>query len=201
MKTSISRLGAGVALAAMLAVFGGQAGAGAVPHPLFHGFVDQHGQPFTADRTEGKVMLVNFVFTQCSATCPAQMAELAAVQDDLPATLRDHVLFVSITVDPFNDTPADLRAFGELHEVDQSGWALLDAEVADHDRVVAQFGAMRPAEGGGPADPNNHTTEIYLFDTRHNLMQRYRGLEVNAARLLADVGAVWALRPGGRNAD
>src|SRR5262245_56653613 len=55
----------------------------------------------------GKIVLVSFVFTTCNGTCPATTHRLAVVQQRLQKheQLRDHVHFVSISLDPERDTP------------------------------------------------------------------------------------------------
>jgi protein SCO1/2 len=56
----------------------------------------------------GKVLAVTFIFASCSDTCPLLTAKMAEVQRRLGADFGSRVGFVSITVDPANDTPERL---------------------------------------------------------------------------------------------
>ena len=82
--------------------------------------VDHDARAFRLSGLQGKVVLLNFVFTGCAATCPTQTRELAALQQALPASLRRDVRFVSVSVDPLGDTPALLRAYGQSAGADFS---------------------------------------------------------------------------------
>lgn len=53
---------------------------------------------------------LNFVFTTCSTTCSMQTAVLAALQARLLRESR-RTRFVSLTIDPDNDTPEQLSRF------------------------------------------------------------------------------------------
>ena len=64
---------------------------------------DHNGKPRALADFRGKVVLVNFGYTQCPDVCPTTMAEMAAVMQALgPQADQVQVLFV--TVDPERDT-------------------------------------------------------------------------------------------------
>lgn len=59
-----------------------------------------------------KPVLVNFVFTSCSAICPVMTATFAQLQERLGPE-RDRVRMVSVSIDPEHDTPARLREYAQ----------------------------------------------------------------------------------------
>lgn len=79
------------------------------------------GTPVTLTRADGKrvaledelaydgPVLLNFVFTTCSAVCPIASRTFAEVQAKLAR--GEHVRLMSISLDPLNDTPEALRAY------------------------------------------------------------------------------------------
>src|SRR5436309_9468853 len=76
----------------------------------------------------GKVVVVSFVFTTCTGTCPATTLRMGV----LARKLREHGLFrgdavrlVSITLDPGRDTPEVLRRYARLHDADPAHWIFL----------------------------------------------------------------------------
>jgi protein SCO1/2 len=65
------------------------------------------------DRLAGdEPVMVNFVFTSCTAICPVMTATFAQVQERLDPK-RDRLRFVSISIDPEHDTPARLREYAQ----------------------------------------------------------------------------------------
>lgn len=69
------------------------------------------------EETEGAVTLLFFGYTHCPDVCPAQMANLAAVYDDLAPGLRDRLEVVFVTADPGRDTAGRIRRWlDRFHE-------------------------------------------------------------------------------------
>lgn len=68
------------------------------------------GKPFSLDRFKGKVVVLEFGFTNCVDVCPVTLAMLAQARDAMGPAAKDmQVLYV--TVDPERDTVQ------HLHEV------------------------------------------------------------------------------------
>ncbi len=76
--------------------------------------VDMEGRPFAlrADLNGDGPVMLNFVFTTCSAICPVMSATFAQVQQ-LLARDGERPRLVSISVDPEHDTPARLRDYAK----------------------------------------------------------------------------------------
>ena len=96
---------------------------------------------FYSDAMKGKVVLINFVYTQCSDACPLITAKLMQVQKDLGAAFGDEVRFLSISIDPVNDTPAALSGFARKMGVSHPEWLFLTGDKRNVDHVVAKLGA------------------------------------------------------------
>ena len=94
---------------------------------------------FYSDLLEGKVVLLSFFYTSCPDFCPLMMDKLARVRDLLEPEERDVIRFVSISVDPEQDTPARLRAFAERFEVGP-GWDLISGAPASLDEITTRLG-------------------------------------------------------------
>ncbi len=68
------------------------------------------GQELNLDRYHGKVILLAFGYSSCTAVCPVTLHTFAqAVRQLGPAASRVQVVY--ITVDPERDTPVRLKAF------------------------------------------------------------------------------------------
>jgi len=71
---------------------------------------------FYDDVMKGRILLINFFFTECDAICPLMTENLARVQALLAPRVGEDIFMVSITLRPDHDTPdvlaAYARAFG-----------------------------------------------------------------------------------------
>lgn len=108
--------------------------------------VDQRGRPFTRADLLGKVWITDFIFTSCPTVCPRLTTELASVARTWKgeANLR----FLSISVDPENDTPALLAAFAGKYDVDPERWLFVTGEPAVVKSTVLQGFKMALGRGG-----------------------------------------------------
>ncbi len=68
---------------------------------------------FFDDLIEGKIVVLNFIYTTCPDTCPLETAQLIKVQDILKERLGKDVFFYSISIDPEHDTPEVLKEYRE----------------------------------------------------------------------------------------
>ncbi len=66
---------------------------------------------FYDDLIHGKVVIVNFMYTQCKGVCPGMMVNLVALQGLLTGELERDVHMYTITLDPERDTPAALKEY------------------------------------------------------------------------------------------
>jgi len=82
------------------------------PLPAFE-LVDQDNRPVGADRLRGRWTLIFFGFTHCPEACPATLAILATVRQELARLVPPDQVpeIVLISVDPERDTPAVIKAY------------------------------------------------------------------------------------------
>ena len=74
-----------------------------------------NGKELRMSQFRGKVVLLSFGYSSCTAVCPVTLATLAQTRRQLGPAATD-VQVVYITVDPERDVPAHLQAF--LHTFD-----------------------------------------------------------------------------------
>jgi protein SCO1/2 len=84
---------------------------------------ERSGRRVTRADLRGKVWIANFIYTQCTETCPLQSAKLAVLQAEFAG--EQALRLVSITVDPEHDTPAVLARYAERYEADLVRWLFL----------------------------------------------------------------------------
>lgn len=152
---------------------------------------DQDSKLLTQERLLGHLVLVNFVYTGCSTVCPVQTRALADLQQQLPATVRKRVRFLSLSVDPLNDTPSALRAFAKSMGADLSNWSFATGRPEDMSRLAEALRLFRP--GPDSRKPDDHATALWLVDRQGQLRMRYAGNPVDVKRLLSELDALYRM--------
>jgi len=122
--------------------------------------VTQHNERvrFYSDVLSGKVVLISFLFTRCTDSCPMQTAKLAQVQSLLSGWMGSTIRFVSISVDPETDRPEVLREYAERFHAGK-GWLFLTGERRDIEDVVGRLGQSVAA-------PETHTSLFIAGDLK-----------------------------------
>ena len=118
------------------------------------------GHELTMRGYRGKVVLLAFGYSSCTAVCPVTLATLAAARRELGPFAAD-VQVVYVTVDPERDVPARLRAF--LHAFDASfvGGTGTAAQLAG---VRKDYGISAQKITTSDGDAYSHSSFTYLID-------------------------------------
>lgn len=98
-------------------------------------------------------VMLNFIFTSCTAICPVMSSTFRQVQEQLGEE-RSKVRMVSISIDPENDTPERLREYAAKYGAGPQ-WRMLTGSVADSIAVQRAFGTFR-------GDKMNHAPATFL---------------------------------------
>lgn len=103
--------------------------------------VDQDGveRRFYSDLMEGKVVIINVMFTTCTDSCPRMAGNFASIARWLGPRLGKDVRMISISIDPETDTPALLKAYAERFAA-PPGWYFLGGRKQDVDSVLKKLG-------------------------------------------------------------
>jgi protein SCO1/2 len=97
---------------------------------------ERSGRPISLADLRGKIWIVDFIYTQCTDTCPLQTAEMAKLQD-LWVNDRD-LRLVSISVDPEKDTPKILARYAARFHADTQRWLFLTGDKFQIGRLVEE---------------------------------------------------------------
>lgn len=119
--------------------------------------------------SSNKVVVVDFIFTTCTTICPTLTAIMSATKQQLSTSEREEILFVSISVDPKNDTPKKMYEYSQRFNA-RDHWIWLTGNPADISRVLRAFGV--PAYGR----PENHPPTIVVGSFSQNRWSRWIGM-------------------------
>jgi protein SCO1/2 len=152
-----------------------------VPAPDFN-LRDQANQNFSLSAQRGKVVMLDFIYTTCTSTCPLLSATFRDVQNSLGAELGTKVTLLSITIDPATDTPPVLQAYGERWNANFAGWKFLTGDEADIRTVTNDYAIYFEQTATGFA----HTESIMLIDARGQLRTAF-GLQADPRQIVEKI--------------
>ncbi len=115
-----------------------------VPLTTMHGRSTTLGSELDTDDP----VWLNFVFTTCSTTCSMQTAVLVALQERLRAQ-SNRSRFLSLTIDPDNDTPSQLSKFAARFGI-QRDWQFCTGKFDDLLRPQQVFDVYRGSKASHP---------------------------------------------------
>ncbi|MBS1774048.1 MAG: SCO family protein [Bacteroidetes bacterium] len=146
--------------------------------------INQFGERVSLNKgLKGKMLVVNFIFTHCATTCPKQSANMLMLQNAFRKdpkkenNLDTAVHFISITVDPTNDSFQELRAYADKYHANPDHWWFLTGDRATiYDYARKQlFVTMQPGDGG--LDDFIHSEKFVLIDTARYIRGYYNGTD------------------------
>lgn len=153
--------------------------------------IDHHGKAFDVTKLISHPTLFNFIFTGCGSICPMQTKDLTSIYKDLPADIRSQIRFVSISIDPANDTPAQLNLFAKQWGADVPEWQFLTGKQAEIQQLTEKLHIFDETDTENR--PQIHRTTLWLIDGKGRMLQRYRGDPIDKKRLLRELAQVSSL--------
>jgi len=122
---------------------------------------------FYTDMLKGRLVLISFIYTNCTEICPILMPNLVEIQNDLGDRFGREISFISISVDPEDDTPEVLKAYGEKYGA-KPGWTFLTGKKENVDWVVYKLGQYTE-------DFEDHSMLFLLGDVKNARWVKMRG--------------------------
>ena len=164
--------------------------------------VDQPAPGFTLENAEGqtvslsdfrdRVVILNFIYTNCGDVCPLHSVVIAQLQSMINKTpMRDRVAFISITTDPKNDRGAVMTEYGTSHGLDPVNWTFLTSaadQPEDTTRKVAKAYGLEFTETEGGAQMHGIVTHV--IDKKGEMRGRFHGLNFEPLTLVSFVNAL-----------
>jgi sulfite exporter TauE/SafE/peroxiredoxin len=143
------------------------------PAPNFT-LIDQDGNKTSLHDFHGKVVVMDFIHTTCTSTCPVLTATFREVQNGLGADFGKNVILLSITIDPAADTPPVLKSFGEKWSANFSGWKFLTGSEEQVRSVTNDYAVYVDKNTNGL----QHTETIIVID-RHMRLRSVFALQTD----------------------
>jgi len=136
--------------------------------------IDQHGEEWSLSQAEGNVTIVSFIFTRCPDICITSSLSIKYVLGELTDEERDSVELVSVTVDPWYDTPEKMASFADSRT---TGWPhVTSANAGDLNQTFPELEevwgdynvSLETYDSGDGEYLIQHSLPIYMLDRGHN---------------------------------
>jgi protein SCO1/2 len=128
---------------------------------------NQYGETFSSKQLLGKVNVINFMFTTCQGLCPTLNKEMQSLAQHFSRVETFSLL--SISVDPENDTPAQLQSWAVDNKIDQQKWNLVTGARSDIKTLLTDG-----LKVGLPDQPQAHSDRFVLLDKQNVIRGYYR---------------------------
>lgn len=145
---------------------------------------DQDGRDRRLASLQGKTQVVAMVYTHCTHTCPAIVAEMKRLEAALPAEERISVGFVLVSLDPERDDPAQLKRFATSMRLDPAAWTLLAGDGDAVRELAALLGIRYRAETDAQI---SHSNTYLVLDADGRMVHRQDGVGSGTAAPLARI--------------
>jgi protein SCO1 len=144
---------------------------------------DQNGKKVSLASLKGKPVLFDFIYTTCPGPCLMLTSRMRLIANRLGPRLG-RVWFVSVTVDPEHDGPAELLNYAKQQGANQDGWLFLTGSPGDIEQLMNQFKLVRQREADGTVD---HVLEFFLVGPDGRQLYQYAASHAEPALVSSDI--------------
>lgn len=125
-------------------------------------YLNQDSVMIESSDLKGKIWITDFFFTQCPSICPPMTSQMKRLTENTE-DLNDIVQFLSFSIDPERDTPAQLRNYIDEHEISAKNWMFFTGDEEATHMLAKEFfnGAERNEDIDGGF---GHTSYFALVD-------------------------------------
>jgi protein SCO1 len=133
--------------------------------------IDQRGARRSAfGRDEGRVLIVDFIYTRCTSLCSALGSSYQQLQNSIETQHLEHaVRLVTVSFDPAHDTPATIREYAARLGAKPDLWTILTP--LDPDALRRSLNAFGVVAIPAPQGQFVHNAAFHVID-RHGRLAR-----------------------------
>jgi protein SCO1/2 len=145
---------------------------------------DHQGRRIQLGQFRGRLVLLNFIYTNCADVCPITTATLTRVQRGLISRgwWAREVVFVTVTTDPARDTSAVLATYAKRYQADARGWHFLTGDPSTLGKVYRAYGITVTPRGAA----QEHDLPTFVIDRKGVVLGAY-GLGFESDAVLRDL--------------
>lgn len=134
-----------------------------------------------------KVIVMAMIFTHCQSACPRIVADIQAIEKQIPTSEKENVHYVLVSMDPERDTAARLTKFAKEHQLDTKYWTLLNSTESDVLEIAGALNVRAIKLEDGSFD---HSNIINIINNKGNIVYQQVGLAVNPAESVSAIKTI-----------
>lgn len=136
--------------------------------------INQNGKVFTRADIGNRIVVSNFFFASCPEICPTINGNIKEVTEKFSA--EDDILFLSHTVDPYNDTVSVLREYADELDVKDAQWNFLTGKKSTiYHLAIDNYKAV--IQEVPDTSDFIHSEKVMLVDREFHIRGIYNGLD------------------------
>ena len=139
--------------------------------------INQEGESFSQNNLQGKITILDFMFTSCMGPCPLMTTNMSKLHKAF--SNETEVQFVSITVDPEVDNQKKLKEYSNLVGGGDGRWHFLWSDI-DSIKNLKRNGFMLFADNL----PEGHAIKFVLIDHDGTIRKYYDGTDNSSQEIL-----------------
>jgi len=131
------------------------------------------GEVYDFGKSEKKIKLLEFIYTNCPDVCPITTQRMVHLKKQLEERnlYGKRIQFITITIDPYRDTPDVMKKYAEAFGVaDDENWFFLTGDRKEIQKIADTFQFQY-------RDPGNgfyiHSTFFYVLDERNRYLKKF----------------------------
>lgn len=130
------------------------------------------GEAYSLSPKTGSIRLVELIYTRCPDICPTTTVKMVQLQKRLQAAglMGQGIEFLTITIDPKNDTPEVLRYYVQQLGIADEGWTILRGDEETIRTVTSSLGFFAKTTEDGFI---SHTSSTYLVDQNNEVIRKF----------------------------
>ncbi|MFN7169639.1 MAG: SCO family protein [Candidatus Omnitrophota bacterium] len=134
--------------------------------------INQDHQEISLSQFQGKVKVVTFIYVRChqAAICPLTTKNFKKLQDSLVGDLDKNTVILSISFDTESDTPAVLKKYAQLYDVDFHNWHFLTGDKTTIEKVCQDYKFIAEKQADGTF---RHSAITFLIDQDNYIRKIY----------------------------
>ncbi len=149
-------------------------------------FINQDGDRLNDNFVKGKIWVAHYFFIACPSICPKMMADMQTVQAAFKED--DNVKIISLTVNPEEDTPEQLKGYALKRKIDLGKWQLGTGNKKDLYRFARNGLFITATDGDGGPNDFIHSDKFVLIDRNDHIRGYYEGTSpAEVAKLIKDI--------------
>jgi len=152
----------------------------------YFNYPDQNDVAFSTNNLNDKVTVADFFFTGCPVICPDMMRHMRKLALDYKN--NSDVQFLSISVDPLNDTKSIINNYILRHQANFNNWYFLESEASSIESLVTD-GFLLSSDNL----PGAHSTKFILINSNAEIVGYYDPFSNEMDKLKSDIDTLLEL--------